>query len=163
MKRAESVFVRRATPLVLILLTLMGAFVIDNVCATYYFYVNWMRLQRAADTAVRAGLNYLPKDRELALRTMMHYAEINGVQRTEIVSADVAGDRLSLTIRLRRRLPFYLSGAALGLHNRSIKVSSTAWVQARAQSPAKAPGALTRSALMVTAPRAAPAVPSGPA
>jgi hypothetical protein len=135
-KRAsQSRFVRKATAILLAVTVLLGGIVIDNVCATYYFYVNWMRLQKAADVATEAGLNYLPKNDSLARTTTMRYAEMNGVKPGEIVSTVVSSDKLSITIRLKRSIPFYLSAAALGLHDRAIRVTGTARLHAKPTRP----------------------------
>lgn len=129
MKRAsDSRFVRRAMPLVLAATLVIGAFVVDNVFATYYFYVNWEHLQDAADTAAMAGTNYLPTNRTLALKTAKQYAEMNGVSAKEIVASKVSPDLRSITISIKRKLPFYLTGAAIGLTARTIRVTGIARV-----------------------------------
>jgi hypothetical protein len=44
------------------LITLIGAFIAHSVAATMYYYLNRVRLLVAADTAVRAGGEYLPSN-----------------------------------------------------------------------------------------------------
>ncbi len=91
-----------------------GAVIIDGVFARIYFYSNWIRLENAADAAATAGSLYLPANPAMALKTAHEYAALNGVRPDEIVSATIAPDDSAITIRLRRTMPFYLSGAGIG-------------------------------------------------
>jgi hypothetical protein len=50
----------------------------------------------------------------MALKTAERYASLNGVQPSEIVSATVAADDSTITIRLERSMPFFLSSVGLG-------------------------------------------------
>jgi hypothetical protein len=69
----------KAVAIVTLVVTMLAGIVItDGVYASYFFYVNWSRLQGAADAAAHAGVKFLPGDRERALTTAEAYAEMNG-------------------------------------------------------------------------------------
>ncbi len=91
-----------------------GALIMDAVFARIYFYSNWIRLENAAEAATTAGSLYLPGDPAMALKTAERYASLNGVRPNEIVSATVTPDDSTITIRLQRSMPFFLSGVGLG-------------------------------------------------
>jgi len=110
----------------LVVTMLAGIVIADGVYASYFFYMNWSRLQGAADAAADAGVNFLPRDRERALSTAKAYAEMNGVRQSEIVSASVSADHRGITIRLARAIPFYLRGFAVGPRGRQVKATGTA-------------------------------------
>ena len=117
----------KAVAIVTLIVTVLAGIVItDGVYASYFFYVNWSRLQGAADAAAHAGVKFLPGDRERALRTAEAYAEMNGVGRGEIVSASVSADDREITIKLTRAIPFYLHGFAIGPSGRQVKAIGTA-------------------------------------
>ena len=115
-----------------------GGLILDGVGAAVYYYVNWIELQKAADAAARAGSSYLPGNPGLALRTARTYVGLNGVTVHEIQFAQVSPDQRKITIRLARRLPFYLSGFAVGLRTRWIVATGTAiraYIGLRAAAP----------------------------
>jgi hypothetical protein len=117
----------KAAAIVTLLVTVLAGIVItDGVYASYFFYLNWSRLQGAADVAAHAGVKFLPRDRERALSTAKAYAEMNGVGRGEIVSASVSADDRAITIKLARAIPFYLRGFAVGPSGRQVKATGTA-------------------------------------
>ena len=99
-------------------------------------YVNWVQLQKAADAAVLAGANSLPGDPSTAVTAANQYAITNGAQQGEIVSTDVAGDDLSITITLQRSVPYHF-GNILGLTQQTVTVRAKAGIQ---QNPADASG-----------------------
>jgi len=117
----------KAAAIVTLLVTVLAGIVItDGLYASYFFYLNWSRLQGAADVAAHAGVKFLPRDRERALSTAKAYAEMNGVGRGEIVSASVSADDRAITIKLARAIPFYLRGFAVGPSGRQVKATGTA-------------------------------------
>jgi len=99
---------------------LAGAVIIDGVIERIYFYSNWIRLENAADAAAMAGSSYLPANPAMALKAAHEYAVLNGVRPGEIVSAKVSPDDSAITIQLSRRIPFYLSGVAVGQLTNSV-------------------------------------------
>jgi Flp pilus assembly protein TadG len=125
-RASDSKFIRRATAVTLITTILAGAFIIDGAFEQFYFYSNWIRLQTAADAGATAGSHYLPKNPAQALATARAYAQLNGVRPDEIVSAAVSSDDGAITLDLRRGVPFYLTGIALGLVDRWIKAEGNA-------------------------------------
>jgi len=114
LRASESPVIRKATSALLALSLVAGVIIVDAVCARYYFYSNWIRLENAADAAATAGSLFLPTNPAMALKTAHEYASLNGVRPNEIVSTTIAPDGSAITIRLRRAVPFYLSGAGIG-------------------------------------------------
>jgi hypothetical protein len=111
----------------LLALTVVAAsIIIDGIAARYYFYSNWIRLENAAEAAATAGSLYLPKNPAMALKTAHEYASLNGVHPEEIVSTTIAPDDSAITIRLRRSMPFYLSGAGVGQSSGPVTASEVA-------------------------------------
>jgi len=110
----------------LALSVLAGVVIVDGVFARYYFYSNRIRLENAADAAVTAGSLFLPANPAMALKTAYEYASLNGVRPNEIVSTTIAPDDSTITIRLRRAMPFYLSGAGIGQPARAVTATDEA-------------------------------------
>jgi hypothetical protein len=110
----------------LVMTIFAGALILDGVGAAVYYYVNWIQLQKAADAAAKAGSSYLPGNPVLALSTARTYVGLNGVTPPEIQLAQISADQRRITIRLARRLPFYLTGFAVGLRTRWVVATSTA-------------------------------------
>lgn len=135
MRASQSAVIRKATSALLVVTLVAGALIIDAVYARIYFYSNWIRLENAAEAATTAGSRFLPGNPAKALRTAERYASLNGVLPSEIASATVAPDDSTITIRLVRPIPFFLSGAGLG--------QATAPVVAIDQAHAPAPHAAT--------------------
>jgi Putative Flp pilus-assembly TadE/G-like len=91
-------------------------------------YYNWALLQKAADAAALAGASYLPYDPVDAQSQAVAFAEQNGIQPSEIVSTNLAPDDLSITVQLKRTVPFYFA-RVLGLVSGPVSASGTAGVQ----------------------------------
>ena len=117
---------KRVAIVTLVVTVLAGVVITDGAYTSYFFYVNWSRLQGAADEAAHAGVKFLPRDRGRALSTAKAYAEMNGVGRGEIVSESVSADDRAITIKLERTIPFYLRGFAVGPSGRQVKATGTA-------------------------------------
>jgi hypothetical protein len=117
MRASESPVIRKATTILLAITLLVAVVIIDGVVARYYYYSNSIRLQNAADEAISAGIVFLPANPALAFKTARQYALLNGVSPEEIVSENVAPDGSTISIELRRGIPFYLSGAVLSPSN----------------------------------------------
>jgi Flp pilus assembly protein TadG len=92
------------------------------------FYYNWVQLQKAADSAVLGGANYLPDNPTQAQTTANALAQSNGILANEIVSTSVAADDLSISIKLQRTVPYFLA-RALGLTSGIVTTSATATPQ----------------------------------
>lgn len=114
LRASQSPVIRKATSALLVVTLIAGTLIIDAIFARLYFYSNWIRLENAAVAATTAGSLYLPSDPAMALKTAERYASLNGVRPSEIVSAVVAPDDSTITIRLKRSMPFFLSGVGLG-------------------------------------------------
>ena len=104
---------------------LLGALTMHAVAARAYYNINSKNLQLVASTAVRAGIQYLPVDPLAAIRTAYRFVQGFGVTSDEITSIDVSDDNNTLTIRLSREIPEYLSLLAFGLPNRMIRVTAS--------------------------------------
>lgn len=89
------------------------------------FYFNWVQLQKAADAAVLAGANFLPDNPSTAQNTATQLAEANGIKAAEILATSIGANNLSISIQLRRTVPYYFA-RALGLTNGIITTSATA-------------------------------------
>ena len=108
-----------------IIAVLIGAIALGADVSVMYF--NWQQLRGAADAAVLAGANYLP-DSASAQNAAVQYAEMNGVQASEIVGTpQVSADGLSLQMTVTRTVP-YLFAQALGMANATMNVTSTAGI-----------------------------------
>jgi hypothetical protein len=111
---------------VLVVTTLIAALIVHSISADVYYNLNLLRLQTAADLAVRAGAEYLPADPRTAIQVAAEYAERNGVAFNEIVLVAIDSDKRTLRIRLNRKIPIYISFFAVGLPHRHIAVRSSA-------------------------------------
>lgn len=89
------------------------------------FHFNWVQLQKAADAAALAGANYLPDNPAQAIATANQLAQNNGIKAGEIISTVVAPDNLSVSVSLRRTVPYYLA-RVLGLTTGNVTTSATA-------------------------------------
>ncbi|HXZ88395.1 MAG TPA: pilus assembly protein TadG-related protein, partial [Candidatus Binataceae bacterium] len=90
-----------AVIMTLVIATLVGAISLGADVGVLYY--SWVQLQKAADSAVLAGANYLTgvpatTDNSQVVSTTNQYAQLNGVNSGEIVSTTVAGDAKSVTI-----------------------------------------------------------------
>jgi uncharacterized membrane protein len=88
-------------------------------------YFNWLQLQSDADGAVLAGATYLPANPQLALRAAGSYADVRGIKADEIVSAQISGDRRSISIKVSRNVPHFFA-RFLGVADARVVASSTA-------------------------------------
>jgi hypothetical protein len=105
---------------------LLGAIaLVSDVGLLYY---NWVVLQKAADSAALAGASYLPESPAQAISTAQSYVTLNSVALTEITSTVVSPDDTSLTVQLRRTVPYNFA-VLLGLFSGSVAVSATAQIQ----------------------------------
>jgi hypothetical protein len=91
-------------------------------------YLNWESLQKAADAGVLAGANSLPYDPAAATTTAKSYVQLNGVQKSEIVSTAVSADQYSITMTVTRSVPYYFA-RVVGLGSAPVTVSATAGVK----------------------------------
>jgi hypothetical protein len=117
-----------------------GMIIIDGVFARIYFYANRIRLENAAGAAVIAGAMYLPGNPQMALKTARHYASLNGMRPEEIVAATIAPDNSSITITLKRAIPFYLSGAGVVQPTRPVIATEMAHAPPAVRSEVHPPG-----------------------
>ena len=76
--------------------------------------------------AVRAGAEYLPADPRTAVQVADASAKLNGIMPGEIVFTRVAYDHRSLSIRLNRKMPTYVTLFAVGLPTSEIAVTASA-------------------------------------
>ena len=104
-------------------MALIGVSALGTDVAVQYF--NWVQLQKATDAGVLAGANYLPDNPAQAIATAEQLAEQNGVASSEISSTTVAGDDMSITMQVQRRVPYYFA-RALGLTSGSVVVQASA-------------------------------------
>ena len=107
----------------LIIPVLLGAISLGTDVAVFYF--NWMQLQKAADAAALAGANYLPDNPSTAQSAATAYAESNGIKASEIIATSVASNDLSISVTLRRTVPYYFA-RTLGLSTGLVSTSATA-------------------------------------
>jgi hypothetical protein len=98
---------------------------VHSILARIYYNLNSLELQTAADIAVRAGGQYLPGNPHAAMSIADAYLRRYGVAPDEIVFTGTTPDDLTLTIRLRRRMPWYMAALAINLPSRIITVTAT--------------------------------------
>jgi putative Flp pilus-assembly TadE/G-like protein len=113
---------------------LLGAIGLGTDITVHYF--NWVQMQKAADSGVLDGANYLPDNSTQAIATAQQFAESNGVVAAEIISTTVAPDNQSISMTVKRTVPYYFV-QVLGLTNGTLQVAATA----SAQPPTKTVGA----------------------
>lgn len=104
-------------------LTLVGAVSLGSDVAVLYF--NSVQLQKAADSAVLAGANWLPGNPSQANTTANQFAESNGIKAAEITSTTVASNDQSITISLQRNVPYYFA-RVFGLTSSNVTAAATA-------------------------------------
>ena len=119
---------------------LLASVALGSDVAVQYF--NWVQLQKAADAGVLAGANWLPDNPSAAIGTAQQYAESNGVAAAEITSTTVAANDLSITMTVKRTVPYYFA-RVLGLTNGTLKVTAAA----APQPPTSTVGAPSESAV----------------
>ncbi len=93
------------------------------------FYMNWEELQKAADAAVLAGANFLPSTPSTALSTAQQYAEINGIQQSEITNTEVSSTNMQIEMDVQRTVPYFF-GRVLGLSSQLVSVRAVAGIEA---------------------------------
>ena len=118
--------IRIARLVALAVTILAGGTITDGAWASFYYNVNTMSLQNAADAGAAAGSLYLPADPAHAIRVARECIGLNGVSASEIASTAVSRDDHTITVKLVRKMPLYLSGFAAGFSSRRIIVVSTA-------------------------------------
>jgi len=91
-------------------------------------YWNWALLQKAADASVLAGANYLPSDPATTVSVARNFATLNGMASNEIVSTIVASDNMSVSIQLKRNVPYYFA-RLVGLTSGVVTAQATAGLQ----------------------------------
>jgi Flp pilus assembly protein TadG len=92
-------------------------------------YINWQQLQKAADAAVLAGANYLPKDPATAISTAQAWPANNSSSAAEIVGApSVTAANTKISITLKRTVPYNFA-KVLGMTSADVQVTATAQVQ----------------------------------
>jgi Flp pilus assembly protein TadG len=112
--------------LALLIPVLMGAVALGVDISIFYF--NWARLQTAADAAALAGGSYLPGNPTQAVATAKQYATLNGTASGEITSVVPAGNNMSITVNLKRSVPYYFA-KVLGFVSSPVAASATASLQ----------------------------------
>src|SRR5579863_5040160 len=122
-----------AVILTLVMATLLGACALGIDVGILYF--NWVKLQKAADASAVAGASYLtgepasPAVSTAATAAATNFAEDNGILAAEIVSTTISADGQSMTVNLKRTVP-YSFGVLLGLNTGLVSVSATAALSA---------------------------------
>jgi hypothetical protein len=111
----------------LVIATLLGVIGLGADVGVLYYH--WGQLQKAADSAVLAGANYLPGNPDLTKTKAKQFATLNGIlDPSEIVSTDVASDKMSVTMVASRSVPYSFL-RALGLTSGSVTTTATAGPQ----------------------------------
>lgn len=122
-----------AVIITLVMATVLGAVALGTDVAVLYY--NWVQLQKAADSAVLAGANYLTGDlttnSNYVIQVTDQYAEQNGIKPAEIVSTTVAPDNKSVSIVVSRTVPYFFA-RVLGLVNGGVTARATAGINATA-------------------------------
>jgi hypothetical protein len=125
----------------LVIPVLVGATALGTDIAVEYY--NWVQLQKSADAAVLAGANYLPDNPTSAVAIANQFAQTNGAKAIEITSTTVGAGNQSITIQLKRTVPYYFA-RVLGLSSGIVTVSAQAGPQyppstVNATSPSQVP------------------------
>jgi Flp pilus assembly protein TadG len=105
---------------------LIGATALGGDVAVEYY--NWVQLQKAADAGALAGANYLPDNPTQAIATAQQFAQQNGVQSSEITATSVANGNGSVTITVKRTVPYFFA-TVFGLTSNAVSASATAGPQ----------------------------------
>jgi len=105
---------------------LVGAIALGTDVAVDYY--NWVQLQKAVDSAVLAGANYLPDNSSQAIATAQRLAQTNGLLAAEITSTTVAANNLSITMQAQRTVPYYFA-KVFGLTSGTVAASASAAAQ----------------------------------
>ena len=86
-------------------------------------YFNRIEMQTATDSAVLAGGEYLPSYPSQAETVAAHYATLNGIKQSEIVSVQVSSDNREVILTARRQL-ICLFCAVLGASTANAQTSA---------------------------------------
>jgi Flp pilus assembly protein TadG len=103
-------------------------------------YMNWTRLQVGTDTAVMAGVVYLPGNPAAAIRTAEDYARICGIATDEIVATKIGPDRTTISMTVTRKVT--LVTRFLGVGQGNVAANSTATVHSTVRQDSFRGGAL---------------------
>jgi hypothetical protein len=106
--------------------TLIGAIALCTDVGLLYY--NWGLLQKVADAAVLAGANYLPDDAAGAVSAANSFASQNGIAAGEVNSTTVAADHMSITVQLKRTVPYYFA-RVVGLSSGLVTAQATAGLE----------------------------------
>ena len=117
------------TLIVLAATTLPSVLMLQTIVARVYYDLNSQRLRVVASMAVKAGAEYLPRYPSMAVLMADRYARYCGIAPSEIISTDVSADGNTLTIKLSRQVPEYVSLLAFGLRDRMISVTAYGQLQ----------------------------------
>ena len=93
----------------------VAVLVVHSICARVYYRLNSVELAIAAEMAVRAGANYLPENPSAAVWTADAYARRYGARTGEVALTRTTSDNLTLTIRLCRKMPWYMVLLVVGV------------------------------------------------
>src|SRR5262249_6036662 len=122
---------------VALLLMSTTAFTVHTMAAREYYVANAVSLRIVAETAVRAGVEYLPGQPTAAMRTVQRLTELRGVAPSEIVLTKVATDEQQITLCLRRKVPSSTAFMTVGLPSREIRVTASARINRHDNQPAE--------------------------
>jgi hypothetical protein len=111
---------------VLVIVTGSGALLTHTMAARLYYAANSASMRLVAETAVRAGAQYLPAEPAAAMRAAQDSAELCGIAPSEIVETQVAADNQGITLSLSRKVPRYVAFLAVGLPSHEIHVTASA-------------------------------------
>jgi hypothetical protein len=97
------------------------------------FYYQWSLLQKAADSSALAGASELTGNsattgNSLVTAAATKFAELNGIQQSEIVSITPASDAKSVTVILSRNVSYYFL-KVLGLSSGKVAAQAVAAIQ----------------------------------
>lgn len=112
-----------AVIIALVIPALVGATALGSDVAVEYY--NWAQIQKATDAGVLAGASYLPDNPAQAIATAQLLAEQNGVKSSEITSTSVAADDQSITMQVKRTVPYFFA-KVLGLSTGMVTVQASA-------------------------------------
>jgi hypothetical protein len=111
----------------LVIVALLGTIALCTDVGT--FYMNWEEMQKAADAAVLAGANFLPSTPSTAISTAQQYAQMNGIQASEVTNTQVSSNNMQIELDAQRTVPYYF-GKVLGLTSQVISVRAVAGLEA---------------------------------
>ena len=125
-KLLRRLFASRPALILLAAAIVTGTLTVHSILAKVYCNLERRQLQLTAITAVSVGAKYLPADPRSAVRVADAYAQRSGVTLEKIAFTVTSADNLTLTIRLRCQVPWYVALLAAGLPAREIEVTASA-------------------------------------